>query len=151
MKTKRAIFLTGVCGMACSVVLYVALLAVWPSLPLTRSFWLLPLYGRPEMLAAWIIGTLVVVGAWLFGRRLALAPAVVVATVLIVTPAVWLFVDNCLVRAFVDPWPTFGSEAWRTYLAPFYAEYSITAFLGFASIAALAAARPNHRNQSAED
>ncbi len=150
MKTKRAIFLTGVCGMACSVVLYVALLAVWPSLPLIRSFWLLPSHGRPEMLAAWIIGTLVVVAAWLFGRRLAPAATVLTATVLIVVPAAWLIFDGIMIGASIGQWPELGSETWRIYIAPTYAEYAITAFLGFASIAVLTAAQPSHWNKSAE-
>lgn len=150
MKIKRAIFLAGIYGMACSVVLYVALLAVWPSLPLTRSFWLFPIYGRPEMLAAWIIGALVVVGARLFGRRLSSVAAVLMTSVLIVDPAAWLFVDNRLIRASVDQWPIFGSDTWRIYIASIYAEYAITAFLAFASVAALTAARRNHRNPSRE-
>jgi len=150
MKMRRAIFMAGIYGMACSVVLYVALLAVWPTLPVFRSFWLLPIHARPEMLAAWIIGALLVVGAWLFGRRLSPFATVLMASVLIVAPAVWLFVDHGLVRTSVDQWPTFGSEAWRIYIAPTYAEYAITAFLGFAGIAALTETRRNHRSPSAE-
>ena len=99
---------------------------------------------------AWIIGTLVVVGAWLFGRRLSATATVLLATMLFVVPAVWLIVDNSLIHASVDQSPAFGSEAWRIYIAPTYAEYAITFFLSFTSIAALTAARPSHRNQSAE-
>lgn len=150
MKMRRTIFMAGIYGMACSVVLYVALLAVWPTLPVFRSFWLLPIHARPEMLAAWIIGALLVVGAWLFGRRLSPFATVLMASVLIVAPAVWLFVDHGHVRTSVDQWPTFGSEVWRIYIAPTYAEYAITAFLSFAGIAALTETRRNHRSPSAE-
>lgn len=150
METRRAIFLTGIWGMACSFVLYVALLALWPSLPLIRSFWLLPIYGRPEMLAAWIIGALVVVAAWLFGRRLTPAASLLTAMVLIVTPTAWLIFDRSGIGASMGQWPKLGSNTWRIYIAPTYAEYAITAFLGFASIAALSAARPTHWNKPAE-
>lgn len=150
MKIRRAIFTAGIYGMACSVVLYVALLAVWPTLPVFRSFWLLPIHARPEMLAAWIIGALLVVGAWLFGRRLPPFATVLMASALIVAPAVWILVDQGLIHASVEQWPAFGSETWRIYIAPTYAEYAITAFLGFASIAALTAAWRSHRNPSAE-
>ncbi len=142
--------MAGIYGMVCSVVLYVALLAVWPTQPVIRSFWLLPIHARPEMLVAWIIGALVVVGAWLYGRRLSPFAMVLMASVLIVAPAVWLFVDQGLIHASIDQWPTFGSKTWRIYIAPTYAEYAITAFLGFAGIAALTATRRNHRSPSAE-
>ena len=136
--------------MACSAILYVALLAVWPSLPLIRSLWLLPIYGRPEMLMAWIIGTLVVVGAWLFGRRLSEPATVLVATMLFVVPAVWLIVDQSVIRASMGQWPALGSETWRIYVAPTNAEYAITLFLSFASLAALTASRSNQRTHTAE-
>lgn len=102
------------------------------------------------MLATWIIGALLVIGAGLFGRRLSPLATVLMASVLIVAPAVWILVDQGLIHASVDQWPAFGSETWRIYIAPTYAEYAITAFLGFGSIVALTAARCNHRNISAE-
>jgi len=150
MKIRGAIFMAGIYGMACSVVLYVALLAVWPTLPVFQSLWLLPIHARPEMLAAWIIGALLVIGAWLFGRRLSPFATVLMASVLVIAPAVWILVDQGLIHASVDQWPTFGSEMWRIYIAPTYSEYAITAFLGFGTIAALTAARHNHQNPSAD-
>lgn len=102
MKIRGAIFMAGIYGMACSVVLYVALLAVWPTLPVFRSFWLLPIHARPEMLAAWIIGALLIIGAWLFGRRLSPFATVLMASVLVIAPAVWILVDQGLIHASVD-------------------------------------------------
>lgn len=99
---------------------------------------------------AWIIGTLVVVGAWLFGRRLSATATVLVATMLVVVPAVWLIVDQSVIRASMGQWPALGSETWRIYVAPTYAEYAITFFLSFASLAALTASRSNQRTDMAE-
>jgi len=150
MPIRRAIFLIGLCGMASSAIVYVGMLAVWPDVAFSRSIWAFPYHVRTDVLAVWMIGATAVVGAWRLGSRLSSTATVVWAVVVIGASMIWVVTTESAIRASVDFWPEVGDHVWRTYIAPSYAEYAVTLFLGFASLAALTASKKRQRSQLVE-
>ena len=141
MKGIALICIVGLVGLALSAATYLAASALWSAVSFAEAVWMAPATAPAALKIIWVVTIFASLVAWRVRDRLPPSGIVAIVAVLVAVAAASIAVREVISRASVDGWPAFGSETWRYFLAPLYAEHALTAFLAFIGVTSVSLPR----------